>query len=245
MRRATWLPSVGPLVLACAFSCSIADRQGAEPTTESAAAAADSATAPPEPRGGDSGTRLLAFLHTQGGALSSLTAADLDGLTAVRLDREYAPDDLRMLADLPALREVMIWRDGERFGGSEGGSAPSDADLRVLSTLHQIESLRIGGWSASFTDAGVAYVATLPRLRRLDLVEAQGITNVAMESVGSMRSLERLDITYTKISDVGLRALLRAPALRTVRFGWARESEHWLAAFRAAHPDAPFTIESP
>ncbi len=185
---------------------------------------------------------LVVFLRRQGGPLADLDVSTLSDVRAVRLDADYTDADLRLLHNLPELREVMIWRDGEGRPGSEGAAAPTDADLELLATLTQVETLRLGGWSAPFTDAGVARLARMPALRRLDLIQAQGITDAAMKSVASMPALESLAITYTKISDAGLTHLVASESLTSVRYGWAGESERWLAAFRRAQPETGFRI---
>ena len=70
------------------------------------------------------------------------------------------------------------------------------------------------------------------------------LTDKAMESVARMSALRTLNITYTKISDVGLAALTASESLKSVRYGWAADSRRSLAKFRSLHPEAPFVIES-
>ncbi len=196
-----------------------------------------SATAPRD------ATRLLRFLQRQGGELAEIEAAQLGTLQVVRIYTDYASDELALLEELPALREVMIWRDGERFAQKPLRRAPTDDDLRVLSRLTRVQTLRLGGWSAPFTDAGLAHLVATPSLRRLDLIQAQGITDEGMKHVAAMPALERLNISTTKISDKGLALLLGAPRLERVTYGWAAESARWLAAFRMAHPNPTFSID--
>jgi hypothetical protein len=186
---------------------------------------------------------LLTFLRRQGGTLAGVDERTLAGVRTLRLDADFSSDELALLAGLPNLREVMIWRDGEGPAGSEGRAAPTDSDLRVLSTLTQLQTLRLGGWSAPLSDEGVAHLAQLPALTRLDLIQVQGITDAAMRSVARIPALASLDLTYTKISDQGLAHLLASTSLKSVRYGWAGETQSWLAAFRRDHPDASFSIE--
>lgn len=185
---------------------------------------------------------LLKFLRRQGGKLADISATDLQTLELVRLDRDYTTQELQLLAGLPALREVMIWRDGETFAKPAPADAPSDADLKVVATLEHVTSVRIGGWSAPFSDAGVAHLADMPALQHLYLIAAQSISDEAMKSVARMPALESLDITYTKISDNGLEALMASTSLKSVRYGWAEDARRWLATFRLRHEDVAFEI---
>lgn len=186
---------------------------------------------------------LLVFLQGQGGKLADLTALDLLHLEAVRLDQNYEAGDLALLAGLPALREVMIWRDGESRSEHQRVPAPTDADLECLASLKQLETLRIGGWSAPYTDAGVAQLVQLPRLKHLHLIQAQRISDTAMQSVARMPALESLNITYTHITDEGLANLVESKSLQRVQYGWAAETRSWGEAFRAAHPECSFILE--
>lgn len=212
---------------------------GGPPQSDSAPPSSDAQA----DRSGADTTTLVAFLRSQGGTLAAVDASTLAGVRTVRLNADYTVDDLALLATLPNLREVMIWRDGEGPAGTEGSPAPTDADLAALAKLTQLETLRIGGWSAPFTDTGVAHLSTMPALRRLDLIQAQHITDAAMVSVARLPALTTLDITYTKISDVGLTHLLASSSLKSVQYGWAGESKRWLAEFERDHPDPSFTIE--
>ena len=185
---------------------------------------------------------LLKFLQRQGGKLADITATDLQTLEQVRLDRDYTTQELQLLAGLPALREVMIWRDGDSRAKPTPTDAPTDADLEIVATLGQITTVRIGGWSAPFSDVGVAHLEAMPALQHLHLIEAQRISDESMKSVARMPALESLNITYTHISDHGLEALMASKSLKSVRYGWAEDARRWLAAFRLRHEGVAFEI---
>lgn len=175
--------------------------------------------------------------------MAELSEPLLDQVSQLRLDEDFTLAELASLAGLPQLRDLMIWRDGEGRSGQSPTRAPTDQDLRVLASFPHLETLRIGGWDAPFTDAGIAELKRMPRLKHLQLTQAQVITDEAMKSVANMKALERLTITYTKISDRGLEFLLRAESLESVRYGWAAQSKRWRASFLNAHPDAGFRLD--
>jgi hypothetical protein len=231
-------PTVALLLLLTAVACTDVERRPAPLPTEAIDVQSTEPAAPAVDR-----TELVALLRRQSVVDGDADESALASVREIRLDADYTTAELALLAELPGLREVMIWRDGEQRGAPAPAAAPTDDDLRALAGLTQVETLRLGGWSAPLTDAGVAHLVALPSLRRLDLIQVQSITDAAMEHVAAMPALELLDITYTKISDGGLAHLLASESLRTVKYGWAGESRRWLQAFRSAHPEATFTIE--
>jgi len=58
-----------------------------------------------------------------------------------------------------------------------------------------------------------------------------------MKTVATLPALEFLDITYTKISNVGLEHLLQSRSLREVNYGWAAETRRWQEQFLRDHSD--------
>ncbi len=220
------------------FLAACAANQEPDPPT-----AADSQGEPASAVEDSSRAELLEFLRRQDRALAELELDALDEVTAVRLNFDYTQSELESLAQLGNLRELTIWRDGEGRKGSEGEPAPTDNDLRSVATLTQLRTLRIGGWSAPFTDDGVTHLEAMPRLEQLFMIQAQALTDASMKSVAKLPALTELDVTYTKITNEGLANLLESSSLQVVRYGWAEESKRWLKKFRVLHPNASFAIE--
>jgi Leucine-rich repeat (LRR) protein len=122
---------------------------------------------------------------------------------------------LARLAELRELEELEL-----------GGGKISDGGLAHLRKLPKLQYLML--WGGSFTDAGMAYVkeirslrifwpfrintigdqglaylAGLPNLERLNLCYNDKITDLGMAHVARMKSLRQLDISSTNIGDVG------------------------------------------
>ena len=208
------------------------------PPVQPAASPTDSAPPSPQLNG-----RIVTFLRTQDPAWAALEGDQLDRVDAVSLRKDYTPDDLALLAHLPGLTTLRIVRSGETFAKPAPRRAPTDADLAVIGRLRGLHTLQIGGWSAPYSGAALASLRNLANLRDLSVFSTPSVNDEALEHLLHITSLERLDVTYTKVTDRGLTRLLELPHLKTVRFGWAADSRRALARFRAAHPDAPFTIE--
>ena len=186
---------------------------------------------------------LLSFLQKQDPKLAELTAAELGQVKKVRLNHDYTSDELALLNELPELREVMIWRDGDERREYRLKEAPTDADLQILASIGQLETLRIGGWNVPYRDAGMAALTKLRRLKHLYLTSAQRISDESMKSVAAMPALETLDISYMGITDLGLAYLMESSSLQRVRYGWGGRTRSSLAAFQEAHPEPGFVME--
>ncbi len=179
----------------------------------------------------------LAWLQRVNQQYAELSVDDLATLESVRISGDYETAELDLLAHLPALREVIIWRDGEHRAPPHPRPAPTDEDLAALVLIPRLRTLRIGGWSAPFTDAGLRSLSAHEGLGGLWLAQAQAITDEGLRHVATMPALLTLNIHYTKITDVGLAHLLESSSLESVDFGWAADSKAALRRFVAAHPE--------
>lgn len=230
------LAIVGSIATACAEPTS-------PPTSPDPALPADADPVPeaaPTPTGPSvSDEETVAWLRRVSRQHAELTEDGLADVAAVRLSSDYETEELDLLANLPALRELTIWRDGEGRADPSPRPAPTDADLERVARL-PLTTLTIGGWSAPFTDDGLRHLAGHETLRRLRLNQAQNVSDAGMVHVASMKALEALHISYSNVTDVGLAHLLECPTLREVEYGWAAAARESLRRFRAAHPDRPF-----
>jgi len=79
------------------------------------------------------------------------------------------------------------------------------------------------------TDAGLAHLAGLKRLRRLTL-EKTNVTNDGLKHLAALEQLARLDVKYTQVTEGGLQHLKGAKRLRSVSpFG--RVESAWFPSF--------------
>ena len=152
--------------------------------------------------------------------LKNLARLDLSG-TAV------TDAGLKPLAALPALRSLSL-----------GDTAVTEAGLANLAGLDTLRTLRLpvfleltdaGAIALSRlkslrailqtvrpTERGLAALATMPALERLELVGA-GVTDAGLGHVGRMPALEKLRITDAPITDAGLAALAGVETLESLR----------------------------
>lgn len=103
------------------------------------------------------------------------------------------------------------------FDDDVGGSKPielDDDDLEVLLELPGLEEIWID--CAQITDAGVARLARLPRLREVHLVQCDRLTGESVHSIGRPQ-LQHLDVARCSgISDAGVEGLSRCPNLKVL-----------------------------
>jgi uncharacterized membrane protein len=80
-----------------------------------------------------------------------------------------------------------------------------DDDLTNLARFTQLTRLRLS--RNSLTDRIVAAFASMPHLERLNLYANPGITDASIDALAAIRSLRRLDVWRTKISEEGMARL--------------------------------------
>jgi len=115
---------------------------------------------------------------------------------------------LRALTDdLSALREL---GSDELWHLDAGWVTLHDSDIQTLAGFGALEVLRAP--RSNITDAGIAHLTALPRLRELD-VSGCAITDAAFESFRAMIMLEDLVVFGTSVTDAGVRELAFHPRL--------------------------------
>ncbi len=80
-----------------------------------------------------------------------------------------------------------------------------DDELANLAKFTELTRLRLG--RNEITDRTVAAFASMPHLERLNLYANTGITDASIDALAAIRSLRRLDIWRTKISEEGMARL--------------------------------------
>jgi hypothetical protein len=94
----------------------------------------------------------------------------------------------------------------------------TDALLRRVEGLAEVERLCLEQTDVS--EAGLASVATLPRLRSLGIYQWRGITDQGLANLRGLSSLEELHLRIWGVTNEGLRVLEDLPGLRTLGINW-------------------------
>ncbi len=115
-------------------------------------------------------------------------------------------DAAALLSKLPKLRKLDVTR-----------TQLTDEGLKLISGLNQLEELSIG--NEAITNAGIAEVSRLPRLKSLMIDQAcgDGVDNDCLESVKTIKTLEKL-ILLDRRFDRG--ALKHLSAMRQLKELW-------------------------
>ena len=95
-----------------------------------------------------------------------------------------------------------------------GSGQVTDEVLERLSRLEQVEELDLGN-SRAITGAGLRHLARLPRLRSL-LLSGTAVDDDAMAAIGTLPRLERLVLSWTRVTDAGAAHLAGCTTLRSV-----------------------------
>ena len=94
-----------------------------------------------------------------------------------------------------------------------GGLDQADEALAIVGTLSNLEELMVID-ASRVTDAGVAHLATRLKLKRLLLLGDAALTDDSLAALGSMRSLEALQLDGSRVTDLGLVHLRAMTSLR-------------------------------
>jgi endonuclease YncB( thermonuclease family) len=130
----------------------------------------------------------------------------LDERQAVALLQRYGMRDTalptvlaRIVKDLPRTRRLDLYR-----------TVLTDDQLAQLVSLSELEKLSVG-WGV--TDAGLAHLKALPRLRHLNL-HYKKITDAGLKHLAHVTQLQELVLSNTLITDAGLKHLKGLERLR-------------------------------
>jgi Leucine-rich repeat (LRR) protein len=93
-----------------------------------------------------------------------------------------------------------------------GGIQLTDLGLAKLATLKKLRRLDVSG--ARLTAAGLEVLQTLPALERLSLWNIPALDDSAAKVLAGMPALANLDVSYTSIGDPGLELLAQLPHLK-------------------------------
>jgi len=124
--------------------------------------------------------------------------------------------------------------DGEAECRIAGGTRVTDLGLAKLASLKNLRRLDLSG--ASITASGVRTLAAFRELRRLSLWNVKGLDDAAAEPLETLTNLTSLDLSNTSIGADTLRRLAKLPNLRHLYVSETNVAADAVAAFRAGHP---------
>ncbi|MBI2804709.1 MAG: hypothetical protein HYX68_06955 [Planctomycetes bacterium] len=105
----------------------------------------------------------------------------------------------RLVTDAPKLKK--LWAGGM-----------GDTGLKIIAKGKNIENLRIG--SRTITDAGMAHLTALPKLRELHV--SGFLSSKGFEKLAPSKTLEFL--WYTQVNDESLKGIAKITSLKRIRF---------------------------
>jgi hypothetical protein len=156
-------------------------------------------------------------------------AAAVSQQLTVKLDK-FLPDELAPSLLPPAVRKLLISWLGEDFfadavGAGKGEIYEShDDDLKAVAGLTRLKNLAFV--QSDVSDAGLAHLQGLTRLKRLELYGTWGfgspdysVTDRGLAHLQHCTNLEVLRIDHARISGAGLAHLSRCTKLRYLEFG--------------------------
>ena len=115
-----------------------------------------------------------------------------------------------------------------------GGTRVTDLGLAKLASLKKLRRLDVSG--SSITANGVKTLAAFHDLRRLSLWNIKGLDDAAAAPLDALANLTSLDLSNTSIGNDTLRRLAKLPNLRRLYVSETHVTADAVAAFRAEHP---------
>jgi len=104
----------------------------------------------------------------------------------------------------------------------------TDGMLKQVAEVGGIEELDLGG-SKAVTDEGVAHLAQMQSLRRVDL-SGTGVTDRGLAALRSLGALTHLSLAGTRVTDDGMRHLEHCSRLEAINLMWTATGDGALRA---------------
>jgi internalin A len=124
--------------------------------------------------------------------------------------------------------------DGEAECRIAGGTRITDLGIAKLATLKRLKHLDLSG--SVITPSGVKALAAFPGLQRLSLWNAKGVDDAAAPHLEALTTLTSLDLSDTAVGDATLARLATLPKLQRLYVSETKVTPQGLAAFRTKHP---------
>jgi hypothetical protein len=99
------------------------------------------------------------------------------------------------LRELPKLKSLTLM-----------GTQAADPVMQAIGALRDLETLDIitfFNWTPKLTDTGIAHLAGLKRLKKLQLMNA-GLSDASLAPIGTLRQLESLSVQGSNLTDSGI-----------------------------------------
>jgi hypothetical protein len=116
-----------------------------------------------------------------------------------------------------------------------GGIQVSDLGLAKLAKLKKLKRLDVSG--AQLTPAGIKVLQGLPQLERLSVWNCPALEDSAAETLAAIPSLVDLDVSYTSVGDQALQSLASLPNLKKLYLTETKVSSEAVEAFRKVKPE--------
>jgi internalin A len=124
--------------------------------------------------------------------------------------------------------------DGEAECRIAGGTRITDLGVAKLARLKKLRRLDLSG--SAITSAAVKTLAALPQLQRLSLWNATGVDDAAAPHWEALGTLTSLDLSDTPVGDATLARLSTLVNLRRLYVSETKVTPEGLTAFRTKHP---------
>jgi Leucine Rich repeat len=124
--------------------------------------------------------------------------------------------------------------DGEAECRIAGGTRITDLGVAKLAKLKKLKRLDLSG--STITSTAVKTLAALPQLQRLSLWNAQGIDDGAAPHLEALNTLTSLDLSDTAVGDATLVRLATLPNLRRLYVNETKVTPDGVTAFHAKRP---------
>jgi hypothetical protein len=147
-----------------------------------------------------------------------------DRVVLLQAERTLVDKDIVHVCRLQGL--VCLIAPGSEFSGDALGHLPA---------LHDLNTLDLSSCS-EITEEGMASLARMPRLTRLNLAAAP-VTDASLAHLAKSRTLAELDLSSTHVSDAGLNFMLRVSTLRQLNLAATRVTDAGISDFRRNRPD--------
>lgn len=172
---------------------------------------------------------------TDEGLVNIATMQSLQELSI--MEAEITGDGIAALAAIPSLRKLYFAET----------SLPSERQWHALGTLSSLETLRLSFLQSAITDAHIANLSRLSRLKYLSISPNEGygyshITDKALSHISRLRALEHLSLSDAKITAAGLQQLIGLSALQHITLENCEFPQDSLQQFKEKRPTLRWTI---
>jgi len=161
--------------------------------------------------------------------LASLT--EQTGMIAASPVTPFFPDESEEIRHRRSTRDwdaaIAVMRD-ERIPAFDAHEQMTDAMLSRIADLGHVTTLRLDG-SKQLTDAGLRHLARMPQLQHLE-VGGTAITDAGLEVLEYLTELRTLTAWWTRVTDAGAAHLAHCPKLERVNLAGTVTGDGLIAA---------------